>query len=71
VGVPKAHLQSATSRYRNVQSFIDEWHGVAVAALSDVNGVRVDTRVGRGDFGLYLCSCLIYRAAPYISPWES
>jgi hypothetical protein len=53
VGVPKAHLQSATSRYRNVQSFIDEWHGVAVAALSDVNGVRVDTRVGRGDFGLY------------------
>jgi hypothetical protein len=24
-----------------------------VAALSDADGVRVDTRVGRGDFGLY------------------
>jgi ankyrin repeat protein len=51
--VPRAHVHSATSRYHNVQSFIDEWHGVAVAALSDADGVRVDTRVGRGDFGLY------------------
>jgi hypothetical protein len=51
--VSRDYLQSATSRYRNVQSFIDEWHGVAVAALSDADGVRVDTRVGRGDFGLY------------------
>jgi hypothetical protein len=49
--VPRDHLKSATSRYRNVQSFIDSWHGVAVTALSDL--VEVDTRVGRGDFGLY------------------
>jgi hypothetical protein len=47
------HLQSATSRYRNVLGFIDKWHEVAVSALSDVDGVRVDTRVGRGDNGLY------------------
>jgi ankyrin repeat protein len=51
VRVARDHVQSATSRYRNAQSFIDEWHGVAVAALSDF--VEVDTRVGRGDFGLY------------------
>jgi hypothetical protein len=49
--VPRDRLQSVTSRYRNVQSFSDEWHGVAVATLSD--SVQVDTRVGRGDFGLY------------------
>jgi hypothetical protein len=49
--VPRDYLQSVTSRYRNVQRFIDEWLGLAVAALSDL--VRVDTRVGRGDFGLY------------------
>jgi hypothetical protein len=49
--VPNDRLESATSRYRNVQSFIDEWHGVALTALSD--GVRVDTRVGLGDNGLY------------------
>jgi hypothetical protein len=48
---PSDRIQSAMSRYCNVQSFIDEWHGVAVAALS--NDVRVDTRVGRGDYGLY------------------
>jgi ankyrin repeat protein len=50
-GVPRDHVKSAMSRYRNVQSFIDSWHGVAVPVLSDL--VEVDTRVGRGDFGLY------------------
>jgi hypothetical protein len=69
VEVSRDRIQSATSRYRNVLDFIDSWHGVAVPVLSDL--VEVDTRVGRGDYGLYLCSCLIYRAAPYISPWES
>jgi hypothetical protein len=49
--VPRAHVQSATSRYRNVLGFIDSWHGVAVTVLSDL--VEVDTRVGRGDFGMY------------------
>jgi hypothetical protein len=45
--VPRDHVQSATSCYRNVLGFVDSWHDVAVAALS--NDVRVDTRVGRGD----------------------
>jgi hypothetical protein len=49
--VPRDRLQSATSRYRHVLGFIDSWHGVAVPILSD--SVRVDTRVGRGDYGLY------------------
>jgi hypothetical protein len=49
--VPKVFMQSATSRYRNVLGFIDAWHGVAVPVLSDL--VEVDTRVGRGDYGLY------------------
>jgi hypothetical protein len=49
--IPRDHIQSATSRYRNVLGFIDSWHGVAVPVLSDL--VEVDTRVGRGDFGLY------------------
>jgi hypothetical protein len=35
----------------NVLGFIDSWHGVAVTALSDL--VEVDTRVGRGDNGIY------------------
>jgi hypothetical protein len=49
--IPRDHIQSATSRYRNVLGFIDRWHGVAVPVLSD--SVEVDTRVGRGDYGLY------------------
>jgi hypothetical protein len=49
--VPRDHVQSATSRYRNVLGFIDSWHGVAVPVLSDL--VQVDTCVGRGDYGLY------------------
>jgi hypothetical protein len=49
--VPRDKLQSTTSRYRNVLDFIDRRHGVAVPTLSD--SVEVDTRVGRGDFGLY------------------
>jgi ankyrin repeat protein len=49
--IPKDRIQSATSRYRNVLGFIDRWHGVAVIALSD--SVEVDTRVGRGDYGLF------------------
>jgi hypothetical protein len=60
-----AHIED----YQHVQAYIDEYHGILNCVLSE--HVLVDTRVGRGDYGLYLCSCLIYRAAPYISPWES
>jgi hypothetical protein len=62
-------LRSAASMYANINLFIERWHVIAVAALSRM--VEVDRRVGLGLNGLYPCSCLIYRAAPYISPWES
>jgi ankyrin repeat protein len=48
---PKRRRQAATSRYLNVLGFIDKWHGVTLATLSNL--VEVDTRVGRGDYGLY------------------
>jgi hypothetical protein len=42
-----AHIETFT----NVQTFIDEHHRVLTIVLSD--HVQVDTRVGRGDYGLY------------------
>ena len=44
-------LHSATTLYANTQQFIERWHGIAMHALAD--DVEVDTRVGRGDNGLY------------------
>jgi hypothetical protein len=42
-----AHIET----YKHVHGYIDEYHGVINLALSD--HVRVDTRVGRGENGIY------------------
>jgi ankyrin repeat protein len=55
--------------FSHVQAYIDEYHRILNLVLSE--HVPVDPRFGLGQMGIYLCSCLIYRAAPYISPWES
>jgi hypothetical protein len=37
--------------YKHVQAYIDEHHRILTRVLSD--DMQVDTRVGRGDYGLY------------------
>jgi hypothetical protein len=67
--VTQATVDAHIDEYKQIHAFIDECHSITNHALS--RDVVVDKRVGLGDNGIYLCSCLIYRAAPYISPWES
>jgi hypothetical protein len=45
--VRDAHIEA----YSHVQAFIDEYHSILTRVLSD--HVQVDTRVGRGDNGIY------------------
>jgi hypothetical protein len=47
----KHRLHSASTMYANTHLFIERWYGIASNALSE--DVEVDTRVGRGDNGLY------------------
>jgi hypothetical protein len=49
--VSRKRLRLATSMYEHTQRFVEKWYGVASNALSE--DVEVDTRVGRGDNGLY------------------
>jgi hypothetical protein len=67
--VSAAEVAACIKEYKHIQAYIDEYHRVSQKTLSVE--VKLDVRVGRGGKGIYLCSCLIYRAAPYISPWES
>jgi hypothetical protein len=47
----QALVNTHIDEYKHIQSFIDEYHTVTEHALSE--NVVVDTRVGRGDHGLY------------------
>jgi hypothetical protein len=49
--VTAAVVNTHIIEYKQVHNFIDECHSVAEHALSE--DVVVDTRVGRGDYGLY------------------
>jgi hypothetical protein len=46
-----AMVSAFIDEYKHVHAFIDECHTIAKHALSE--DVAVDTRVGRGDYGLY------------------
>jgi hypothetical protein len=67
--ITEANVAIRIEEYKTVQAFIDEYHEIVKDTLS--TNAEVDTRIGLGGNGIYLCSCLINRAAPYISPWES
>jgi hypothetical protein len=49
--VTQAVVDTHTNEYKQIQAFIDEYHTITNHALSE--DVVVDTRVGRGDCGLY------------------
>jgi hypothetical protein len=48
--------------HTKIHGFIEAHHGVLNLVLSD--DVVVDTRVGRGDNGLYLCSLFNIQGCP-------
>jgi hypothetical protein len=50
-GVTATLRDTHVETYQHVQSFIDEYHSILHLVLSD--HVQVDTRVGRGDYGIY------------------
>jgi hypothetical protein len=51
VEVTHAMVDTHVNEYTQIQAFIDEYHTVTKHALSE--DVVVDTRVGRGDYGIY------------------
>jgi hypothetical protein len=49
--VTRAIVNAHIKEYRQIQTFIDEWHGIAKHALAE--DIEVDKRVGRHGHGLY------------------
>jgi ankyrin repeat protein len=51
IGVTQLKLDAAIAHYKNIQAFIESTHDLLKTTLSDE--VKVDTRVGREDNGIY------------------